>query len=308
MLDDFFHVLQVIGVMTLWEEVHGTAIQRERLPSGQYVLLYGLKTLFGIERRHALPALLGSDEALRQVVGCNAQQVRDGVCQRGATTRPGERKPGPLCPDTLATQIVRLTWRARAGGFKGAIRARARAGVFGKRVTGMAAGTDLETTERSAGCGHATRKRRIEDTWGRVHELEVTVYGWKVRLVSDAVPKIPLAVKVVKMQEHEALWTRALVTQAHAHLAGAARLHTGVVDKAFFGGDRSGVAGPARDPLCGPRQRHHGRDGGCPRPRGGWRGGDRRPSGPHGSPWAGPGGGARTVGNRGGGDPRADDV
>jgi hypothetical protein len=31
-LDEFFHFLQVIGVMSLLEEVHGTAIQRERVP------------------------------------------------------------------------------------------------------------------------------------------------------------------------------------------------------------------------------------------------------------------------------------
>ena len=36
----------------------------------------------------------------------------------------------------------------------------------------------------------------------------------------DAATKIPLAVKVGKMQEHEALWTRALVTQARMQLVG----------------------------------------------------------------------------------------
>ena len=57
-LDDFFHFLGQIGVMALLAEAHGTAMPREMVPSVQYVLLYGLKTLFGIERRNALPALL----------------------------------------------------------------------------------------------------------------------------------------------------------------------------------------------------------------------------------------------------------
>jgi hypothetical protein len=57
------------------------------------------------------------------------------------------------------------------------------------------------------------------------HEIEVTVSGWKVLLVIDAVTKIALAVKVGKIQEHETPWTRALVTQARANLAGHARLH-----------------------------------------------------------------------------------
>src|SRR5215475_1785772 len=93
-LDDFFHCLRATGVMTLLEEAHGAAIQREMVPFVQYVLLYGLKTLFGIESINALPHLLFSDEALMQLVGFNAQQVRQGLCQCGATTRQVDRAPG----------------------------------------------------------------------------------------------------------------------------------------------------------------------------------------------------------------------
>jgi hypothetical protein len=235
-LDDFFHFLQAIGVMSLLEEVHGTAIQREMVPYVQYVLIYGLKTLFGIESMNALPPLLFSDEALMQLVGFNAQQVRQGVCQRGAAKRQGERTPGPISPETVANNIVKLNLRALEGVFNGAIRALAQAGVFDKKVTGIADGTDLETTERYRGCGQVTRKIRIEDKQGRMHEIEVTVYGWKVLLLIDAATKIPLAVKVGKIHEHEALWTRALVTQARLNLAGAARLHKVLFDKGFLDG------------------------------------------------------------------------
>jgi hypothetical protein len=81
-----------------------------------------------------------------------------------------------------------------------------------------------------------TRKVRIEDKQGRVHEIAVTVYGWKVLLLIDARTKIPLAVKVAKIHEHEALWTRALVTQARMNLAGASRLAKVVFDQGFLDG------------------------------------------------------------------------
>src|SRR5438045_3537591 len=55
LLDDFFHFLQAIEVMALLEQVDGTAIPREMLPVIQSLLLYGLKTLFGIESMNALP-------------------------------------------------------------------------------------------------------------------------------------------------------------------------------------------------------------------------------------------------------------
>jgi hypothetical protein len=199
-------------------------------------LLYGLKTLFGIERIHALPSLLFSDEALMPWVGFNAQQVRDGVCQRGAAKRQAEREPGPICPDTLANNIVKWHLRDLEGVFNGAIRALAKAGAIGPKVTGIIDGTDLETTERYRGCGQVTRTVRIEDTHGKVHAIEVTGYGWKVLLLIDAHTKIPLAVKVGPIQEHETHWTRALVTQARANLAGHARLHQVVFDRGFLDG------------------------------------------------------------------------
>jgi Transposase DDE domain len=235
-LDDFFHFLQAVGVMALLEQSQGAAIQRKMIPFVQYVLLYGMKTLFGIESINALPNLLFSDEALMQLVGFNAQQVRQGICQRGATKRQGERLPGPICPDTLAKNIVNWNLRDLEMVFNGAIRALAQAGVFGAKVTGIADGTDLETTERYTGCGQVTRTVRLEDTRGQVHEIEVTVYGWKVFLLIDAATKIPLAVKVGPIQEHEALWARALVTQARMNVAGYARLHKVVFDKGFLDG------------------------------------------------------------------------
>jgi hypothetical protein len=148
LLDDFVHFLRGLGVMDLLADVHGTAIQREMVPFVQDVLLYGLKTLFGIESINSLPALLFSDEALLRLVGFNAQQVRQGVCQRGVAKRQGARAPGPICPDTLAQKIVKLSLRDLEAVFNGAIRALARAGAFGAKVTGMADGTDLETTQR----------------------------------------------------------------------------------------------------------------------------------------------------------------
>jgi hypothetical protein len=257
-LDDFFHFLDQIGVMALLAEVHGTAIQREMVPYVQYVLLYGLKTLFGIDSMNALPALLFSDEALMQLVGFNAQHVRHGVCQRGAATRQGERTPGPISPETLANNIVKLNLRDLEVVFNGAIRALAKAKVFGGKVTGMADGTDLETTERYTGCGQVTRQRRIGDRRGREHEIEITVYGWKGLVLIDAATKIPLAVKVGQIQEHETHWTRALVTQARANLAGAARLHKLVFDRGFLDGtdlwwlDQQGITFvvPAKDNMA----------------------------------------------------------
>ena len=55
--DDFLPFLQAIGVMGLLEEVHGAALQRQIVSFVPYVLRYGVKTLFGIARSNAQPAV-----------------------------------------------------------------------------------------------------------------------------------------------------------------------------------------------------------------------------------------------------------
>jgi hypothetical protein len=236
LLDDFFHCLRKLGGLDLMEGVQGKALQREMVPVVQYLLRYGLKTLCGIESMKALPALLFSDEALMQLGGVKAQQVRHGVCQRGAAKRQQPRTEGPMCPDTLANHIVQRNLWDLAAWFNGTIRALAMAGVFGAKVTGIVDATDLETTAAYEGCGPVTRTRKITAKHGHVREIEVTVYGWKPIVLIDAMTKIPLAVKVVPLHEHEVLSLRALVTQARANLAGTARLHKVVFDRGFLDG------------------------------------------------------------------------
>jgi len=206
------------------------------VPVVQYVLLYSVKTLFGVDSMNALPPLLFSDEALMRLVGFNAQQVRQGVCQRGAATRRGPRTAGPICPDTLAENIVQLNVRDLEALFNSVIRALAQTGVLAPKVTGIVDATDLETTAQYEGCGQVTRKRKVTDKRGKVHEIEVTVYGFKLIILIDARTKIPLAGKVVPIHEHEVLSMRALVTQARTNLAGYTRLHKVVFDKGFLDG------------------------------------------------------------------------
>lgn len=235
-LDQFFHFLQGLGVLDLMAHVQGKGIQREMVPCVHYLLLYGLKTLFGIEGMNALPALLFSEEAMMRLVGFNAHQVRHGVCQRGAAKRQRPRTAGPICPDTLAHNIVKLNLQDLEALFNEVIRAVARAGILGAKVTGIVDGTDLEMTAQYEGCGQVTRKRKITDKHGKVHEIEVTVYGWKLIVLIDARTKIPLAAKVVPIQEHETLCLRALVTQARTNLGGKAHMHKVVFDRGFLDG------------------------------------------------------------------------
>ena len=242
-------------MVDLLNDVQSTAIQREMVPVVQYVLLYSLKTLFGMDSMNALPPLLFSDEALMRLVGFNAQQVRQGVCQRGAATRQGPRTTGPICPDTLAENIVQLNVRDLEALFNGVIRALAKGGVFAAKVTGIVDATDLETTAQYEGCGQVTRKRKVTDKRGKVHEIEVTVYGFKLIVLIEARTKIPLAATVVPIQEHEMLSTAGPGDAGADQSGGSCPPAQGGLRQGVFGWGGSVVAGRSMGSSlwCRPR-------------------------------------------------------
>ena len=301
-LDDFFHFLRELGVMALLEGVQGTAIQREMVPFVQYVLLYGLKTLFGIESMNALPALLFSDEALMRLVGFNAQQVRQGVCQRGAAKRQG-RADARGRSARIPWPTISCKWNLRdlEAVFNGAIRALAKAGVFGAKVTGIADGTDLETTERYAGlwpgdpqgahrgqAGPGARDRghglRLESAppdrcarprfpwrsrWGRFRSMRRSGPGpWSPRRgrIWPAMPACTRSSLIKGFLDGTDLWWL----------------------------DQQGIT------FVVPAKDEHGGDGGCPGAGRGWGGHHGGPPGAHRPPWAGQNGLDRTAGDRGG--------
>ena len=170
------------------------------------------------------PACCAAMRRVMQLVGFKAQQVRQGVCQRGRTTRQGERTPGPMGPDTLANNMgavqLCVTWQPCSTGCFGPW---PRPGSCGKRVTGMCgwhrSGDDRtrprlwpsdppEADRRSVGPGAGDRSHR--------RRLEAD------RPDATPGPTRPLAAKVVPIQAHE---TRCPAGAGHAspHQSGRVR-------------------------------------------------------------------------------------
>jgi hypothetical protein len=130
------------------------------VPFVHYVLLYGLRTLFGIEPIKALPSLLFSDEPLMELVGFNAQQVRHGVCQR-------ERAPGPICPDALAKTIVKWWWLDQQG-IRFGVPAKTNMAVTADTRAQAAAWEDLTVGRRV----HTVRQGQGKGAWSEWLETE----------------------------------------------------------------------------------------------------------------------------------------
>jgi hypothetical protein len=135
-LDARFHRLHAPGVADWLTAVQGAALQRVMGPFVPYLLLDRLKTWFGMARRHALPALLGSAEACMRLGGFKAPQGRPGVCQRGAATRQGPRPTGPLGPEAWPSTSSSGAGALSRPGARGASTPRRRLGSCPPRSPG----------------------------------------------------------------------------------------------------------------------------------------------------------------------------
>ena len=236
LLDGFYEWLEGLGVIKLLKEISPSGVVRVMVPFFQLVLLYFLKVLFGVEAVSALPRLLFSNEGAMRLVGFNAHQVKNGVCRRGAYRRK-RSKQGPICDDVLANNIVKIPLKIIAVFFNRVVRVLARTGIFPKKIKVIIDPTDIQTTRFWGGCGSVTRKKRIVDKHGEVKEIEITVFGFKLMVVFYAPKKLPLAAKLVRIEEHGGKYLRELLKQAQANLGNYSEIKEVMMDREFLDGE-----------------------------------------------------------------------
>lgn len=237
LLDGFFHFLEEIGVLSLAEEIEVPDIQRVSIAVVQFVLLYMLRVLFGIVSMNSLPPLLFNNVAAMKLVGFNAHHIANGLTRRGDALRRDKPKQGPLSPQCLAQNICKIPPSVLEKFFNETIRCLAAFGVFAAEVMAVIDGTLLVTTENYEGCGCLKvekRARRKEGGWVTIIEF---IFGWKLIALIDVRTRIPLAIKVVQIQEYEGQWIVPLVKQAQENLAGYARIVKVVADRIYLDGE-----------------------------------------------------------------------
>jgi len=144
-LDDFFHFLQERDIWSKVEKLNGPDIERAMVSITQYVILYMEKVIYGIKYMDSLEELLFSDQSAMRLVGFNAHQVKDGVCKRGAWRRKDKDRIGPITPETLANNLIKIPVRQMENFFNNCIKSLAKAGTFPKKLRVVIDATDIET-------------------------------------------------------------------------------------------------------------------------------------------------------------------
>src|SRR5229473_1168713 len=238
LLDEFFVFLEEIGMMAVVERLELPGVQRVVVPTVQFVLLYLLKVLFGGQSMNELPRWLFSNGALMELVGFNARQVEEGMTKRGEAQRKTKKKQGPLSPQCLADNISKLSREQMERLFNQMVESLVGWGLLdGERIAALD-GSKLPTPETYEGCGKLKETRLVKVKGQKERAIEeYYVYGWKVLVLIDVQTRLPLAMKVVKIQEYEGRWLVPLLEQAQRNLGMRGHIETIVIDRGYVDGE-----------------------------------------------------------------------
>jgi DDE family transposase len=184
-----------------------------------------------------LPRVLFSDLGLMELVGFNAQQCDAGLTKRGDAQRTTKQKQGPLTAQCLADNISKLTEEEMEQLFNQMVQLLARRGFFTGSLLVALDGSKLPTPKSYEGCGKLKQTRRVKIKGQKEAATEeYYVYGWKVLVLIEVHTRLPLAMKLVKIQEYEGSWLVPLLEQAQANLGSVAQLETVVIDRGYLDG------------------------------------------------------------------------
>src|SRR2546421_8137052 len=237
LLDEFFVFLKDLGMLEAFEQVSQSGVQRTLVPTVQFVLLYVLKVLLGGESMHELPHVLFSDLALMELVGFNAHQCESGLTKRGDASRTTKKKQGPLTAQCLADNICKITHEEMERLFNSMVHLLARRGLFAGKVQVALDGSKVPTPESYEGCGKLKQTRSVKVKGQKEAATEeYYVYGWKVLVLIEVQTRLPLAMKLVKIQEYEGSWLIPLLSQAQRNLGEEAHIDTIVIDRGYLDG------------------------------------------------------------------------
>jgi hypothetical protein len=238
LLDEFFVFLKELGMLEAFEQVSLTGVKRTLIPTVQFVLLYFLKVLLGGESMNELPRVLFSDLALMELVGFNAHQCENGLTKRGDASRMTKKKQGPITAQCLADNICKITQEEMERLFNTMVHLLARRGWFTGTLLVALDGSKVPTPPSYEGCGKIkqTRKVKVKGQKEPVTE-EYYVYGWKVLVLIEVQTRLPLAMKLVPIQDYEGKWLVPLLEQAQRNLGTHACIGTIVVDRGYLDGE-----------------------------------------------------------------------
>lgn len=237
LLDECFVFLEELGMMQTFEQVRLPGVKRVLVPTVPFLLLSFLNVLCGAASMKELPRVLLSDLGLMALVGFNAQQCEQGLTTRGDAVRTMKKKQRPLSAQCLSDTISKLTEQEMEHLFNRMVHVLAQRGFFRSKLLVALDGSTLPTPKSSEGCGKLkqTRSVKIKGQPEAATEEEY-VDGWNVLVLMEVHTRVPLAMKLVTIQDDEGKWLLPLLEQAQVKLGEDAQIGTIVSDRGYLDG------------------------------------------------------------------------
>jgi DDE family transposase len=237
LLDEFFVYLKEIGMFSAFEQVGMPEVKRVLVPTVQFVLLYMLRVLFDCESMNELPRVLFSNVALMELVGFNAHQCEEGLTKRGDAARQKKEKQGPITPQCLADNICKLKEEELEQLFNQMVQLVIGHGLVRGKLLVALDGSKLPTPKSYEGCGKVKQTRKVKVKGQKETQTqEYYLFGWKILVLIEVQTRLPLAMKVVPIQEYEGKWLVPLLEQAQQNVGTAAHIEAIVIDRGYLDG------------------------------------------------------------------------
>ena len=237
LLDPFFEFIDEANVSECLKDIKQQDYQRVMISIVLMTLTYMVKLLIGIPSMNAMPELLFSKTSIMRIIGFNARLLDKGTCDRGKHARhEGNKAPTPFSSQMLSDFVERFRPQEIESLFNSIIQALAKFGAFDDKINLIIDGSDLETTEKYKNCGSVTRVKKTKNNKGKTIKTKVTIHGFKIIAIIDVKTQIPVAVKVVKINDHESNFTLDLIKVALDNLKEYVTVDTIVADRGFLDG------------------------------------------------------------------------
>lgn len=239
-LDAVFVFMKDIGFIDALQSFNILGYKRMMLPLAHFLLTYLAKILSGVPSMNALPDVLFANTALMEILGFNALILEEGLCKRGSHRRaPGKSPPRPFSPQTVANVLGRFTLEESEALLNRLISLIAKGSLLDRELAAIIDGTDLVVPDDFKdldACGTRTRIEKVVGKSGQITEVQVVERGFKLVTLFCQKFRVPLAAKIVKINDHESQSTMSLIKQAKANLKGYADIAKIYMDRGFIDG------------------------------------------------------------------------
>jgi hypothetical protein len=252
LFDEFFCFLSHFGIKDLLIKLEPKLKQRESsVTFSAVILIYLMRIVAGCPFFWNIKSVLLQSQSLMRLVGFNAQEIREGTCERGIhksrlwaenKENPDDKGfakiRGPICSQFVATSILAITASALERFFNRTISILAAHCFFPKRIHAVMDASEIQSTERGEGCGKVSKEKapELRRRKKRIRKVLETIFGFKIWVVWDPLSKLPIAMRFTTIEVADIQMARQLVQQAVVNLGEHAKIVSLAFDRGFIDG------------------------------------------------------------------------